>query len=218
MTYNEWEGELLSYLGNLPLNEKLEIKEYYREMYGDKRDAGMSNAEILKKFGTPRLVAAKILNENAGESTAEVYTNEYTQKEQTKRIENEENKQAHNYAPYTPSKSARRINPASIVGWFFLITIVIIPFEAVFISLIASFGAVALSGAAMLIAGFIATLASPFALLLGYSGTTVLLTAGACLVTAGVGAILCPLFVIITRYTAISTYKLNRYIFLGGGR
>ena len=61
MTYNEWERELLRYLKGLPKKERDEVADYYREMHGDKFDAGMTDEQIIKKFGEPKLVTSSPL-------------------------------------------------------------------------------------------------------------------------------------------------------------
>lgn len=67
MTYKEWESELLGYLKSLPEKEKVEVVNYYREIYSDRSDAGMKNKDILAEFGEPMLCAAKILKESSGD-------------------------------------------------------------------------------------------------------------------------------------------------------
>ena len=42
MTQQEWEKKLKEYLTPLPQAEQEQIVEYYREMYGDRLDAGYS--------------------------------------------------------------------------------------------------------------------------------------------------------------------------------
>lgn len=64
MTYKEWEKKLLKYLTPLPKEERDAAVEYYREMYGDKLDAGEPTEKILQEFGEPRACAERILNEN----------------------------------------------------------------------------------------------------------------------------------------------------------
>ena len=53
MTYESWEKELVERLDILPKNEKEEIISYYREIYGDKLDAGESESKIVSAFGEP---------------------------------------------------------------------------------------------------------------------------------------------------------------------
>ncbi len=63
MTKKIWEKRLLSNLRPLQKAERKKILEYYREMYGDKVEAGFSEAEILAEFGSPEACAARILAE-----------------------------------------------------------------------------------------------------------------------------------------------------------
>ena len=90
-------------------------------------------------------------------------------------------------------------------------TLVVIPFASVIISVIASFGACAITGAALIIAGILGTVASPFTLILGYTGWGVLGVAGTCIGCAGAGAIIFTVFYPITKYCTISSLKLAKY-------
>ncbi len=63
MTKKIWEKRLLSNLHPLQRAERKKILDYYREMYGDKAEAGFSEAEILAEFGSPEACAARILAE-----------------------------------------------------------------------------------------------------------------------------------------------------------
>ena len=65
MTQKNWEKRLARHLSALSKTERKQVIDYYREMYGDKAEAGFSEAEILAEFGSPEDCAAKIL---AGES------------------------------------------------------------------------------------------------------------------------------------------------------
>lgn len=63
MRMKQWENQFFRQLKPLPKEERERILEYYREMYGDKREAGFSEEEILLEFGSPAACAARILNE-----------------------------------------------------------------------------------------------------------------------------------------------------------
>ncbi len=94
MTYTKWESELKSMLAGLPENEIDEAKRYYAEIYGDKRDAGFSDEDIIKEFGTPEECAEKIRAEAKESSDGEKKSTEKTvnikitipEKEKMKRI------------------------------------------------------------------------------------------------------------------------------------
>ena len=64
MTYKKWEKELLKVLKPLPKEERLAVIEYYKELYGDKLEAGITDEEIVKEFGSPSVCAERILSEN----------------------------------------------------------------------------------------------------------------------------------------------------------
>ena len=63
MTYAKWEKDFKRELSFLKKSESEEVAAYYRELYGDKSDAGMSCDDILFEFGSPQHCAAKILEE-----------------------------------------------------------------------------------------------------------------------------------------------------------
>lgn len=65
MTVKTWEKQLARHLTALPKTERKNVIDYYREMYGDKREAGFSETEILAEFGSPEDCAMRIL---AGEN------------------------------------------------------------------------------------------------------------------------------------------------------
>ena len=67
MNYKTWEKKLSRYLSPLPKTEREAAVEYYREMYGDKIDAGELPEAALSEFGSPRACAEKILKENGKE-------------------------------------------------------------------------------------------------------------------------------------------------------
>ena len=190
MTYKQWEADLIKNLVGIPDAEKREACEYYREIFGDKFDAGIEENRILEEFGSPKICAERILAERE--------------------------EPAANEKPKAPAykNEPEKKNGFSISKWvgiFFLTTLIIIPFASALVSVIAAFGSFAFSMAAMIIAGLIGTIASPFTLLLGYTGWGVIAVAGTSLATAGVGALLFPPFYIITKYCAISSLKLAKY-------
>lgn len=61
MTYIKWKDEVESYLVDMPQDEKQKLFSYFSEMYADKRDAGISEAQIIEEFGAPYDVAKRIL-------------------------------------------------------------------------------------------------------------------------------------------------------------
>ena len=60
MMYKEWELELKRLLSGLPEKEIEAAIGYYSEIYGDKRDAGFSDDDILGEFGSPSECADRI--------------------------------------------------------------------------------------------------------------------------------------------------------------
>ena len=198
MTYKQWEAELLKNLVDIPDAEKRAACEYYREIFGDKFDAGIEENKILEEFGSPKLCADRILSERVEPAVNE------NKSENPKAAVKEMAKE-----PRPEGKSSFSIS--KWVGIFFLVTLIIIPFASALVSVIAAFGAVAFTMAAMAVAGALGTIVSPFTLLLGYTGWGALGAAGTCLAVAGVGALLYPPFYFLTKYSIVSSLKLAKY-------
>ena len=192
MTYQKWEEELLRHLGSLPESERREACEYYREIFGDKSDAGIEESKILEEFGAPHICAERIISERIDTDT-----------------KNE--KKEESAATKAPQAKNKSFSISKWVGIFFLTTLVVIPLASAIVSVIAAFGAVTVTAAALIIGGILGTLASPLAFILGYTGWGVLSAAGTCLAIAGAGAILLPVFYVITKYCIVSTVKLTKY-------
>ncbi len=64
MTYKDWEKRLKRFLKRLPADEQEAALGYYKEMFNDKTDAGVSPEKILEEFGSPKSCAERILTEN----------------------------------------------------------------------------------------------------------------------------------------------------------
>ncbi len=64
MTKRVWERELKRHLTGLSYSEKKKVLEYYNEIYGDKAEAGLSEEEVIRGFGSPQEVAKKIMEES----------------------------------------------------------------------------------------------------------------------------------------------------------
>ena len=60
MTYEQWEAKLKELLADASEEEINEAVGYYKEIYSDKKDAGLSDEEILREFGTPEDCAGRI--------------------------------------------------------------------------------------------------------------------------------------------------------------
>ena len=64
LTYKEWEDALAAGLRGASRNDVSGILNYYKEIYGDKRDAGVSDEEIIAEFGTPDECIERIRSES----------------------------------------------------------------------------------------------------------------------------------------------------------
>ncbi|MBO5525642.1 MAG: DUF1700 domain-containing protein [Clostridia bacterium] len=68
MTKQTWFMELRRILSILPYAESKKAEEYYKELYEDKKDAGLSDSEILESFGTPYQAASTVIEEYTREN------------------------------------------------------------------------------------------------------------------------------------------------------
>ncbi len=72
---NKWFEDFEKELSSLSFEEGKKAVEYYRELYQDKIDAGLSAEEILASFGSPT-EAAKAILENSSEKEKNDFTEE----------------------------------------------------------------------------------------------------------------------------------------------
>lgn len=190
MTLKEWEKSLLRCLKGLQKNEKEKIIEYYREMYGDKVDAGYTGEEILTEFGNPEDCAKKILAENANEKVA-------PEKEKKVKVQKE-----------------RRFTPANIIGMVFFTLLIFLPLASVGIGVIASFGAITVSGVATGVAGALYFLVAPIYFLAnGVSFGGMLFHVGVGVAAVGIGILLFIGFYLLTKYAVGLSIKICKSIY-----
>ncbi|MBQ8291585.1 MAG: DUF1700 domain-containing protein [Clostridia bacterium] len=185
MTYKEWEKRLKRLLTPLPKTERISVLDYYRELFSDKTEAGLSEQEITAEFGSPEACAYKILAENSEQSGENPTVNAYMPR------------------PYG-------VSVGYVIGLFFITVLLILPLASVALGVIVTFGAVSLSGAILSVAGAIYAIVSPF---FAGGGALALANVGTGLALGGVGIFLCIGFFLATKYTAIGTYKALRFIY-----
>lgn len=187
MTYKEWERKLLKELKVLPKNEKKEIADYYKEMYGDKLDSGLSEEDILTEFGSPESCAARILSESDGAGSATTGSGEQAEK---------------------GVRSGTSV--ASVLGAAVLSLLLILPLACVGLFVIAIFGATTFGGAIVALAGVAYVIFGPFMTL---GGAAITAHIGLGLACCGVGLLLFALFFVLTKYAAIGCYKALVFIY-----
>ena len=199
MTFRDWEKQFKKALKGLSSQEKQTALEYYRELYGDKIDAGCSPEDAVAQFGNPIDCAQNIIAENAPETQ----------------------KQNGNYAP-TKTKRVRKVSTHSIsltIGMVFLTLLLIIPLFSCLFSTITSFGAVAIVCAVGAVACLLLVFIYPVYLIIyGASWGGVVANLGLCLVGLGVCAILAIGLYYPTKYLAIWSIKLFKRIYFKGDR
>lgn len=126
MTYKQWEKQLKRQLSSLSASERADALEYYRELYGDKKEAGGMEEEIVAEFGLPEDCAKRILAEaDFGGS-----------KKRKKR----------RFSDYSP---------AQIAGIVFLTIIILCPLAEVALAVVAAFAAVGIAGGVVAAAGVV---------------------------------------------------------------
>ena len=188
MTQKTWEKALLKQLNHLPRVERNAAIEYYREIYGDKLDAGYSEKEILQEFGSPEACAKRILSDDS---------NEFSERERI----------------HAPSISKNH-SIAGIIGLVFLTLILILPLASVALSLVVAFAAVSISGIVVALSGVILTIGSPFLAFIGTTLPAVISGMGMGICAIGIGAILFSAFFFGAKYLAIWSYKALKFIYV----
>ena len=174
MTQRKWERALKRFLSPLPRSEQKSIVAYYREMYQDKLELGLSESEILAEFGSPQACAGRMIAESSIEQKKPPTTdNPFAQEYQAKRI-----------------KSS---SVGGVVGMVFFTLLLGIPVAAVWVSVIATFVAVGVASIAVGIAGLLFPLLTPFYASLGFSGISFTANLGLYLASAGAGFMLAVL-------------------------
>lgn len=190
MTYKEWEFDLRRKLKSLPKSEIDDVLKFYREIYNDKRDAGISERDIILEFGSPRECASKILGEDASEDCKRVYNPdiryEDKRKEKTTRV--------------TGSDVSK------VIGLVLLTIIIYIPLFCAFFGLLVGFAATFIGGCAAAIGGVGGTLLGIFGIFstgLSYG----LMVIGMGLGLTGAGIFLAIVFFYATKYCGIGLFK-----------
>lgn len=186
MNLKDWEKDLRKYLVELPKEERKQIIEYYREIYGDKLEEGYTGEEILEEFGSPKDCAKKILTDEG--KTLPTVKN---------------------------SKPLPSYSTAGIVGLVFFTLIIGLPVFAALSAIAISFAAVSFSGIATALAGVAFTFVSPFYYgFQGMSFGGIISYMGVGIASIGVGILLCIGFYYATKYFLFATIKLFKLIYL----
>lgn len=198
MTYIEWRDELERYLVALPKDEKEKMLSYFSEMYADKRDAGLSEREIIAEFGAPYDVAQRALNENRYDDADIVIDEEELSKAEKKKRERRERKRRlknHKNEPFNEKPRAKR--EVSGLG-VLLIILLAIPLFVLFIVVGAVSFALVVAPIGVIIGGFCDIAAAIGAMVAG-SATAGIADLGFGIITVGAGFIILPLFVWIVK-------------------
>ena len=182
MTYKQWEKMLLRRLKLLSKEERDGIAAYYREIWGDKIEAGFSEYEILLEFGSPEQAAARILSEDreGGEKVISALQKK-------------------------PEHSTAVLVCKIVLG-----ILLLLPLGIAMVSIIISFGAVAVSGVGVAFGGIVLLVWSLFQLSVVSYGLALL---GTSLAMIGVGLMLFAVFWYATKYCAIGMAQTLKAFF-----
>lgn len=164
MTYNEWRDELKKNLLNVSEREKQRVLDYYAEAYADRREAGLSERQVIEDFGAPYDAAQRILlnfYDNSDEEPCRErfeserdYSDREIKKKHFGRAEKERSApvvDAEIVRDDKSNKTATRQNN----GWVFVLLCVIfaIPLFVLFVTLASISFALIISPFALLVAG-----------------------------------------------------------------
>ena len=189
MNYIEWENRLTENLKSLPTAEMLKITSYYREIYGDKLDAGMTEESILAEFGSPQSCAEKILAENASENNEAPTSN----------------------APAAPPVLSKKQTAKGIILAVLFTLFAGAPLAVILAAIILSLGAVCVSGSVGILAGFVYI----FIALFNAMGAGIAAHVGMAIGAMGICGFLGLGSYFATKYSAIYSYKLMKYVYRG---
>lgn len=184
MTYKQWEKQLKRQLSSLSASERADTLEYYRELYGDKKEAGETEEAIVAEFGSPEDCAKRILAEGDLGGSGNL------------------------------SKRKKGIfsgySPAQIAGIVFLTVIILCPLAEVALAVVAAFAAVGIAGGVVAVAGVVYI---PLCLTFGVGFGGTLAHIGVGFAACGVGLLVLALFYYATKYTVIGCVKGVKYLY-----
>ena len=197
MTFREWEKQFKKALKGISTQEKQTALEYYRELYGDKIDAGCSPEDAVAQFGNPVDCAQNIIAENAPANKKD------------------------NSATIVP-KQKNKVSTHSvsiIIGMVFLTLLLVIPVFAILLAVVASFGASAIVCAVCAVASLLLVIIYPVYLAVyGAAWGAIVANIGMCLAAAGVCTVLAIALFFATKYMVIWSIKLFKRIYFKGDR
>ena len=197
MTFREWEKQFKKALKGISTQEKQTALEYYRELYGDKIDAGCSPEDAVAQFGNPVDCAQNIVAENAPANKKD---------NRTTIVPKQKNKVS------THSVSI-------IIGMVFLTLLLVIPVFAVLLAVVASFGASAIACAVCVVASLLLVIIYPVYLAVyGAAWGAIVANIGMCLAATGVCIVLAIALFFATKYMVIWSIKLFKRIYFKGDR
>ncbi len=198
MTYIEWRDELERYLVALPKDEKEKMLSYFSEMYADKRDAGLSEREIIAEFGAPYDVAQRALNENRYDDADIVIDEEELSKADKKKRERRERKRRlknHRNEPfYDKPHKKRELSALGVI----LVIIFAIPVFCLMLAAVIVTIALSVAPIGVIIGGFVEIGASIGTMVAGFSADS-LVSLGMGVIHVGAGFVLLPLFTLIVK-------------------
>ena len=195
MTYEQWEAKLKELLTGASEEEITEALGYYKEIYSDKKEAGLSDEEIVREFGAPEECAGRISYEadsEAGEACV---------------AEKESSVSKGNLKFKFPFAT-------SVLGAVLFSIFVTIPLFSVLIGGISAFVAASIGGAAAALGGVGMVVLSFVQLFIGGGASPFFAMIGMGIASVGAGALCAISFFFITKYTVLFSYKLFKSMYI----
>ena len=210
MTQVEWEKIFLDNLAAIPEAERFKMAEYYREIYGDKLEAGQTPDEVLAEFGDPQECAKRILKEN------ENVTEEILQESKPLPEPKMKKEIAQVEAKQSVTKKRGYWTPATIVGMVFLTLLLIAPISSGVVAVIAALGAMVLVGGVLVLAGCLYVVIAPFMGITGASFGAIVAHMGMGFALCGAGILVGIAFWFAVKYAVIGCWKALVWIYRRG--
>lgn len=195
MTYEQWEAKLKELLTGASEEEIKEAIGYYKEIYSDKKEAGLSDEEIVREFGAPEECAGRISYEadsEAGEACAAEKDGFVSKGDLKFKF------------PFT----------TSVFGAVLFSIFVTIPLFSVLIGGISAFVAASIGGAAAALGGVGMIVLSFVQLFIGGGASPFFAMIGMGIASVGAGVLCAISFFFITKHTVLFSYKLFKSMYI----
>lgn len=210
MTQVEWEKIFLESLTTIPDAERFKMAEYYREIYGDKLEAGQTPDEILAEFGDPKECAIRILKENE----SELETPQGIQEETKQEPKQEKQPLIMKDEVEEPDEEKDGYwTPSVLVGMALLTVLLIVPLVSAALGILTALLSIVLAGGIVAFAGVVYVIIAPFMAIGGAGGFVIIAHLGIGFVCCGVGILLFIGGYYAVKYFAIGCWKALTWVY-----